>query len=1141
MALVIVLSMIVLVTVAAMAFFARATSNRVIEASRANQALGGQLARTAEDYVLSQLIGDLDENATPDTQNGVKLYLPANGLGTMPPRRLVDSSLASNTNFANLAQQSGASGGGHATTDPARNGRAIPPERWNAPRLLFGGSFASNNVPRWIYVLGNGTITDSVSSTNAPNVVGRFAYNIYNTSGLLDANLAGNPSLTGTNLAAIKGTQAGADLTALPGFTATSLTNFITFRNPQATAPAAYVAYTTNAASENYRSPVSTNLSITNNLFHSRQDLIRYATRQNPSLTNALPFLTHTSTAANRPTVKVDGDGDGTPDEEPVRRVSSPDPITLTRYHDDGTSYEDEVKARDPLLDQRFSLAKLAWLTPTGPNPEFITEPPSPDGVTRDELEEAIQSCFGLVWNPTDSIWTYAGPTGTDSESEISALDDVASENRDANFFELLNAGIGKESLDLAVDTVRTYETVVSGRKAYSGVDGFDDDRTPQYQVVSIAANIIDQADPDNYPTRIKFDGSEFYGLEDLPQIAGLYAKCFYKYSGDNLHFGDPPVSLYLIPQLWNPHRSSSHSTSLSPPAIKLTFVDGSVEWNIKAPMFNPATGERGGGFPEPPTIPPAILPAKEGFFVANMSGEDVLIQSTVSGQDFTSSGQDFRAAPDVIRPGAGIDGSLKNGISPFTSSGDYFPTVGIELGKYEGPGWPSGFTVTGETAAPYTAQWSIPSGKPKRAYGPRVSIKSFTNVMVTLSYLHPDGNYRTYSSFFGKPNLSVTGLNAMGDSSGPAINAADLYAKSRKDVGPIAIRKLDPRTSRFGGFATGQNAAVDNSTASNHAQSTQSAPFPAADLDKYSGYNYVLTPNQSFGGPEGYMQECPWIFDLKLPSLGRYPAYLSWQNQNAGRKPNSIYADTDGVIRPADGYLARTAAHPMYQTGTGAAGNSTSADRVRPIILQRPFRSVAELGYVFRDQPWKSLDFFSDKSADGALLDLFCVSESTEGGAVGKLNANSAPAAVLDSLLRSEPYDEMDARYPSPAGSISTNVSKTLSEAVRNELASNAAADRSGFPALVASNKLAPTVTTTATTYAKPSREAGLRALNDLTEFSTWRVQADIIVQGGKFSPGQSGSGDFLTEAEERVWSTLALDRVSGDVLFSQSEHPSE
>ena len=38
----------------------------------------------------------------------------------------------------------------------------------------------------------------------------------------------------------------------------------------------------------------------------------------------------------------------------------------------------------------------------------------------------------------------------------------------------------------------------------------------------------------------------------------------------------------------------------------------------------------------------------------------------------------------------------------------------------------------------------------------------------------------------------------------------------------------------------------------------------------------------------------------------------------------------------------------------------------------------MAELGYAFRDLPWKTLDFF-DKSADAGLLDIFCIHDGPQ------------------------------------------------------------------------------------------------------------------------------------------------------------------
>ena len=75
--------------------------------------------------------------------------------------------------------------------------------------------------------------------------------------------------------------------------------------------------------------------------------------------------------------------------------------------------------------------------------------------------------------------------------------------------------------------------------------------------------------------------------------------------------------------------------------------------------------------------------------------------------------------------------------------------------------------------------------------------------------------------------------------------------------------------------------------------------------------------------------------------------------------------------IRPAD------AIYPGAATTAGASTPYfTSSLSYRPIMLNRPFRNVAELGYAFRDLPWKTLDCFTDKSADAGLLDIFCIND---------------------------------------------------------------------------------------------------------------------------------------------------------------------
>ena len=59
------------------------------------------------------------------------------------------------------------------------------------------------------------------------------------------------------------------------------------------------------------------------------------------------------------------------------------------------------------------------------------------------------------------------------------------------------------------------------------------------------------------------------------------------------------------------------------------------------------------------------------------------------------------------------------------------------------------------------------------------------------------------------------------------------------------------------------------------------------------------------------------------------------------------------------------------------ALGTPTQQSQSRPIILNRPFRSVSEMSYTFTGTPWKNLDFFTPESGDSALLDTFCVNET--------------------------------------------------------------------------------------------------------------------------------------------------------------------
>jgi hypothetical protein len=149
-----------------------------------------------------------------------------------------------------------------------------------------------------------------------------------------------------------------------------------------------------------------------------------------------------------------------------------------------------------------------------------------------------------------------------------------------------------------------------------------------------------------------------------------------------------------------------------------------------------------------------------------------------------------------------------------------------------------------------------------------------------------------------------------------------------------------------------------------------------------------------------------------------------------------SYYADADGVVRRASGayvsYSTNVRGSPSSAgslVGLPTVGiqgfqfaipgpspvtpattsNSFPQAQSRPLLLHRPFRSVAELGYVFRDLPWKNLDFFTPESGDGGLLDLFCINEvdNSNGLVAGKISLNTRQKSVLAAVLAGAYVDD--------------------------------------------------------------------------------------------------------------------------------------
>ena len=250
-------------------------------------------------------------------------------------------------------------------------------------------------------------------------------------------------------------------------------------------------------------------------------------------------------------------------------------------------------------------------------------------------------------------------------------------------------------------------------------------------------------------------------------------------------------------------------------------------------------------------------------------------------------------------------------------------------------------------------------------------------------------------------------------------------------DAGSAAFAFIDPRTSRFGSpdeanFAN-QSVFRAPATSTNWLDPTSdafvterpgiqagfggnfrtSSGTPAV-LD-WAGFTAAGWHYQNVGVGGAFFQG--GLFAQNNPYFGsdglRYPG----DNASPANGPldPEFYSDPDGVVRRGTGAYVATATGIVGQPlATASMVNAGKASLIgtqsgsRPKILNRPFRSVAELGYVFSGSPWKNLDFSTPESGYSELLDVFCVNETDDpsGLVAGKLDLNTRQTPVLAAVL---------------------------------------------------------------------------------------------------------------------------------------------
>jgi hypothetical protein len=463
-ALLIVLAFVVLLTGVGVAYLSRTTSDRQVAHSSFNQSNVDQLIQSAVDNIIGDLRQEIADGSTAIIQaDGSAIYMPT-AAANMIPRQSGDSAIAPNLIRRSIRSdpiqqppgRASRASAVNSTTDASANGRSISLARWNTHYLLpkyntlnddsyppspllppfnpYPAVPSGFTPPDWVFATNEYGAAELLSpnrdSSGRPvTVTGRYAYAIYDESGLLDMNVAGYPTGTAVTQSGRKGSIAFADLRHLcptgdcnaqdwgipnpnspnPGepplyqvdrivgwrnyATAQPTNNFPdagTIGNPgtafaynfrTGTGPAGlfynYVLNNTNG----FLSPsASTWNGRTDQIFVQRQELLAFRKTTGFSQ-NALQYLGTFSRETNAPSFSPSTPPGSTIDYAGL--ASTPDAINpnflLRRVTSEFIRFDGtRAVVGEPLVKTRFPLRRLAWITYRGPSVLRTLPPQTP-------------------------------------------------------------------------------------------------------------------------------------------------------------------------------------------------------------------------------------------------------------------------------------------------------------------------------------------------------------------------------------------------------------------------------------------------------------------------------------------------------------------------------------------------------------------------------------------------------------------------------------------------------------------------------------------------------------------------------------------------------------------------------------------
>lgn len=1227
-ALLIVLAFVVLLTGVSVAYLSTTTSDRQVAQGSFNQTKADQLAASAMDNIIGDLRQEIvDGSASPAPTFGpsslpgpFNLYVPTSGANMMPVRnptatpgttpaipnlirRSVRSDAIPSPGRVSLASAV------NSFSDGSANGRSISLTRWNSHYLVpkanttdagsdpvtTGYGAPSYWAPDWVFVTSDTTNTTAgrkVITSPDQTVIGRYAYAIYDVGGLLDMNAAGYPSPTTILQYGRKGPLAFADLTALGSFTSTTVDNIVGWRNyasaqPSGTLnpPSSNLSFSANSTNTYYDfvlsdpnyiklpnylaggsppppltySPIfflntaweaPQNNNQTDQALVMRQQLLslRSAVSTGNSFSNALQYV---STFSREALASV-----------PQWRPTTPDSInpnfqtllvTAPFTRDDGTA----AYVGDNLVNQRFLLQRLNWLTYKGPSATVAnggtrnavpTSAPAigntdydlwlltrPNGITFGLTSAFLQQgtaanvlkYFGLAWDPANERWNYVGHSGSGTPINNIATFGVGgtqAATREPDFFELLQAGIINNSIGNAFSPDQTALPIAH-------------QQSKMLHILSIGANLIAQSRVDSYPVRIactvNVGGTprimEAVGVPRLPYVNGL-AACPVGGTGST-----GGVNWLLVPNLWDPFRdtwdltqantaNNGNGPSLTPgylrPPVRIT-VSGNLGFGTAAAS---QSGSVAPGSVTTFATTLAVNPASSAPLANNNStfGRDGLLEASRLGLSDVGGTAPTLYPTTTSPPSAGY--AWNQVVRPPRPDGTFPGTTNFVVFRVSLPG--SGITTTGQN--------------------PVLILKP--GFQVTMEYQSPNGNWYPYSFLQGNRVTDTAGNPVTDTWISSNLNLATKFSQYQQPAGftaPTVVNSGTPNVTRW-------DQTTGGVTALGQAPMFAKADPRSIRYNSQIGAVSLASPPMSVVSagiigsiwPNGYSTPPPMI-------PGPSPAPTPPPNANP-----ATYSQL-GDNGPAG-------SNPYNESPPASQTDFTHNDPVRPVMMNRPFRSVGEMGYAFRDQPFKTLSFSSANSPDAGLLDLFTTvaygptptpspspavtptPSATPRGGVISLNSLQAPAlaAMLANTIRRE--DTARQMSAGGGGAVPSPSPSPLASAVANDVATSFVLSTSSSPLLNRARLSDLTAGLLDATGLGPSapktqREAVARALGEVVQTRTWNLLIDVIAQSGKYAPGETDLKKFIVEGEQHYWVHGAIDRFTGQVIAKQIEAVNE